>query len=330
MSCPVCKEKGHTKATCLKVNGIKLNWSPYSTFKKFKSAHENLVPQHYFSRRANQKVGPCQGWYALSSERGIHYIGLVGEWRTKKQRKGSPAGQSTNTFYRRWVGGHDKKGGFGGDGQNGTWPKEALQNGKLLGKEKCKLHVCPINTANITYRKSGKKPNFCDPGREQANLITAVEQYLIHRYANKKPPRKTVDTDASKSIMTKAFKIRSGLKKDNKTLFNQDNKNNINIQLYNSSVTSSGFPHLSEVNNPLLTMKVYQKDPDLILGKLKSSAGGKSNSAIGKEGKTKKSKSPVGSKENPYASKTKAVNGRNTPAYYYLRGNKNNLQKLNR
>jgi len=330
MSCPVCKEKGHTKATCLKVNGIKLNWSPYSTFKKFKSAHENLVPQHYFSRRANQKVGPCQGWYALSSERGIHYIGLVGEWRTKKRRKGSPAGQSTNTFYRRWVGGHDKKGGFGGDGQNGTWPKEALQNGKLLGKEKCKLHVCPINTANITYRKSGKKPNFCDPGREQANLITAVEQYLIHRYANKKPPRKTVDTDASKSIMTKAFKIRSGLKKDSKTLFNQDNKNNINIQLYNSSVTSSGFPHLSEVNNPLLTMKAYQKDPDLILGKLKSSAGGKSNSAIGKEGKTKKSKSPVGSKENPYASKTKAVNGRNTPAYYYLRGNKNNLQKLNR
>ncbi len=330
MSCPVCKESGHTKATCLKVKGITLNWSYYTRFKTFESAQENLVPQHYFSLRANQKVGPCQGWYAISSERGIHYIGLVGEWRTKKQRNGSPAGQSTNTFYLRWVNGHDKKGGFGGSGQNGTWPKEALQNGKLLGKEKCKLHVCPINTANITYRKSGKEPNFCDPGREQANLITSVEQYLIHRYAHKKPLRKTADTDASKSIMTKAFKIRSGLKKDDKTLFNQDNKNNINIQLYNSSVTCSGISQLSEVNKPLLTMKAYQKDPDIILGKLKSSTGGKSNSAIGNKGETKKKKSPLGSEKNPYDSKGEAEKGRNTPAYYYLRGNKNNLEKLNR
>jgi hypothetical protein len=329
MSCPVCKER-HTKATCLKVKGITLNWSSYSMFRTFKSAHENLVPQHYFSRRANQKVGPCQGWYAITSERGIHYIGLVGEWRTKKQRNGNPAGQSTNTFYLRWVNGHDKKGGFGGSGQNGTWPREALQNGKLLGKDKCKLHVCPINTANITYRESGKKPNFCEPGREQANLITSVEQYLIHRYANKKPLRKTADTDASKSIMTKAFTILSGLKKDSKTLFNQDNKNNINIQLYNSSVTCSGFPQLSEVNKPLLTMKAYQKDPDIILGKQKASTGGKSNSAIGNKGETKKEKSPLGSEKNPYAGKGKAENGRNTPAYYYYRGNKKDRRELKR
>ena len=330
MSCTVCKEKGHTKATCLKVKGITLNWSSYSKFRTFKSAHEHLVPQHYFSLRANQKVGSCQGWYAITSERGIHYIGLVGEWRTKKQRNGNPAGQSTNTFYLRWVNGHDKKGGFGGSGQNGTWPKEALQNGKLLGKEKCKLHVCPVNTANITYRISGKKPNFCDPGREQANLITSVEQYLIHRYANQKPLRKTADTDACKSILTNAFTIRSGLKKDNKTLFNQNNKNNIKIQLYNSSVTCSGFSQLSEVNKPLLTMNVYQKDPDIILAKLKTSTGGKSKSAIGNKAETKKEKLPLGSKKNPYANKREAKKGRNIPAYYYYRGNKNNVEKLNR
>ena len=154
----------------------------------------HLVPKHFRSRKGKKRVGPCQGWYALSSERGIHYIGLVGEWRTKKQRDGKPAGQSTNTFYRRWIQdstSHDNKGGFGEHGQNGTWPKEALQNGKLLGNHTCRLHLAPVTTANITYRKSGTRPNFCEPGREQANLITSVEQYLIHRYANKKPSRKT-------------------------------------------------------------------------------------------------------------------------------------------
>ena len=263
MSCSICGVKDHTKATCLKVKGIHLKWRGFTSFSAFKSAQEHLVPKHFRSRKGKKRVGPCQGWYALSSERGIHYIGLVGEWVTKEQRDGKPAGQSTNTFYRRWVQdstSHDNKGGFGTYGQNGTWPKEALQNGKLLGKHTCRLHLAPVTTANITYRKSGTRPNFCEPGREQANLITSVEQYLIHRYANQNPSRKTSGDDAKKSIMTSTYSLRKGLKKDQKSLFNQDNKNNINIRLYNSTVKSGGLPLLTEVNLPVLTMNAYQKN----------------------------------------------------------------------
>jgi hypothetical protein len=62
-------------------------------------------------------------------------------------------------------------------------------------------------------------------------------------------------------------------------------------------------------------MRAYQKDPDIILGN---------------KGETKKEKSPLGSIKNPYASKGKAENGRNTPAYYYYSGNKNDLRELKR
>jgi hypothetical protein len=321
VTCSVCGGKGHTKATCLKVHGIELKWQGFNSFTSFKNAQEHLVPKHYRSRKKSQRVGPCQGWYALSSDRGVHYIGLVGEWRTKDQRKGKPAGQSTNTFYRRWIrdpNSHDSKGGFGTYGQNGTWPKEALQQGKLLGKNKCKLNLAPVDVVNITYRKSGKKPNFCEPGREQANLITSVEQYLIHRYANQNPSRKTSGGDARKSIMTSAYAIRKGLKKDINSLFNQDNKDNINIRLYNSTVRSSGLTSMAEVNQPRLTMHAYQRNPAAIM----------SNKTTIKKS-TKKSP-PLGSETNPYPNMTKAKNGRNSPAYYCYRGNKNDIRELKR
>lgn len=331
MSCSICGAKGHTKARCLKVNGINLNWKGFTSFSAFKRAQEHLVPKHFRSRKGKQRVGHCQGWYALSSERGVHYIGLVGEWRTKKQRKGGLAGQSTNTFYRRWIS-HDSKGGFGTHGQNGTWPKEALQNGKLLGKKRCNLHVAPVTTTNISYRKSGKKPNFCEPGREQSNLITSVEQYLIHRYANKKPARKTSGKHASSSIMTSTYSIRAGLKKDIKSFFNQDNKTNINIRLYNSIVSSLGLPLLTEVNQPVLTMNAYKKNPATITSASSVGAGKKATSGRKSSNtKKKKKKSPrIGLKSNPYPNMTKAKAGRNSPAWYYHRGNKNDIRILER
>ena len=133
MSCSICGAKGHTKARCLKVNGINLNWKGFTSFSAFKRAQEHLVPKHFRSRKGKQRVGHCQGWYALSSERGVHYIGLVGEWRTKKQRKGGLAGQSTNTFYRRWIS-HDSKGGFERMAKTVHGRKKLFRMGNCSGK----------------------------------------------------------------------------------------------------------------------------------------------------------------------------------------------------
>ena len=96
--------------------------------------------------------------------------------------------------------------------------------------------------------------------------------------------------DDAKKSLTSTYSLRMGLKKDQKSLFNQDNKNNINIRLYNSTVKSGGLPLLTEVNLPVLTMNAYQKkNPAAITSapsageRKKATSGKKSSNALKEE-----------------------------------------------
>ena len=319
MSCTICGHKDHNRTRCGKVKSILVKWDKFTDYGNFEKKQKHLVPSHYRSIKNDQTVGPCQGWYALESSYGIHYIGIVGRWNSRKQNKANKginhASQSENTFFRRWTQdqgnrkGHDTKGGFGDGGNNGTWPKKALQQGKLIGKGKCTLYVAPVNTIDVQYSQKGKKPNFNSPGKDQAELIGMVEEYLIHRYANRFPQRKTNTSTKKKSIITSKYNFRTTMQKDTKILFNV--QKSLPKKPYNATVKTVGLPKLNETNKPLLTMINYLENHEsMISTKPKAKAKAKSKPSIPR----------IGLKRNPYPNLQRAKNGRNNPKWYFPRG----------
>jgi len=254
-----------------------LKWEKFASVEDFIKDQYLLSPIKNTSKstkvggkRETLRFGKCQGWYSLESDSGVHYIGLVGEVSSKTKI------QSKNSFYERWLGHytdsrrswHDK-GGFGA-GNNGTWPSDHLKDGKLLSKNKYQLLISKVNNMAIDYdetRKRTPKPKFIVPGVEQAALITNVEQYMIHRYANNPATRKFNKDTPSVLVDSEGTKV--SFKPDKEILFNTSNTKTINktppnIRVSISPKTGVNMSHLCELNDEERTMndykKTYQKD----------------------------------------------------------------------
>ena len=271
-TCGICGESGHKSSTCQKVKSIILKWEKFVNVEDFIKDQYLLSPIENTSKstkvggkRETLRFGKCQGWYSLESDAGVHYIGLVGEVSSQTKN------QSKNSFYERWLGHytdsrrswHDK-GGFG-QGKNGTWPSGHLKDGKLLSKNKYQLLISKVNNMASVYdetRKRNPKPKFIVPGIEQAALITNVEQYMIHHYANNPVTRKFNKDTPSVLVDSKGTKV--SFKPDEEILFNTSNTLNIiktppNIRVSISPKTGKNKSHLCELNDEERTMKDYKK-----------------------------------------------------------------------
>ena len=254
MRCSICGQN-HMKNNCDTYPKIELRFKKFKSYSTFRDQQESLRPNH--AKGTNNNVGPCQGWYVLSSKHGVHYIGLVGKWDTTKKS------QSDNTFFKRWtdnkgnIKGHDAKGGFGTNGSNGSWPPRAMENGKLLSKDTCTLHLgSVINISARRKRGAGSAPSHLDSGVVQAKIIEDVEKYMIHKYANNKTSR--VQNNRNRTLLTKQYALPKRMKKDEGTLFNVSNTTSISGSMLNSLVSISGCPTLNELYVPNKTMKQYQ------------------------------------------------------------------------
>ena len=279
-TCGSCGKPGHKSSTCNSVKSITLKWEKFTSvadFKKdqylLKSVQNTLKSTKVGGKRETLKFGKCQGWYSLESDAGVHYIGLVGEFNSQTKI------QSKNSFYERWLGsythrdwiGHDGKGGFG-DGTSGSWPSDHMKNGKLLSENKYQLLISKVNNIALDCKnktmKGKSKTKYIDPGIEQAALITNVEQYMIHRYANNPATRKFDRNTPSILVNSKGQKV--SFKPDKEILFNTSNTTNINktppnIRAIISPETGINISQLCELNDEKRTMnhykKTYQKDP---------------------------------------------------------------------
>ena len=358
-TCGSCGKPGHKSSTCQSVESITLKWEKFTSFADFKKDQYLLSPVENTSKptkvggkRETLKFGKCQGWYSLESHAGVHYIGLVGEVSSITKI------QSQNSFYERWLGhytdlrrGWHDKGGFG-EGKNGTWPSGHMKDGKLLSNEKYQLLISKVNNIALDCKnktmKEKSKTKYIDPGIEQAALITNVEQYMIHRYANNPATRKFDKNTPSILVNSKGTKV--SFKPDKEILFNTSNTTSINktppnIRAIISPETGINRSHLCELNDEKRTMNHYKKTykndskkleaTDAVLTEKaaeKKAAGTRKKKAAAKKA-TKKAAAKKATKKvaekkqtktwakgynmNPYANKEKAKNGRNKKVRWY-------------